>query len=130
MTAVYVFGGILAILLIAAVAAPILERQQPELPLEDLAPAARRDAALEALRELEFEFQTGKLVQEDYLEARQVYARAALEARDRLEAVASGADLYCAVCGEPAAEGAKFCTGCGGALSTGTDGQAVGGGDG
>ncbi|MFQ5747555.1 MAG: hypothetical protein ACE5HF_10110 [Gemmatimonadota bacterium] len=117
MTAVYVFGGILAILLIAVVVAPLLERPATEPPLEDLGPSARRDAALRALRELEFEYQTGKLTREDYLAARRTYGRAALEARDRIEEAGSGAGPACPACGEPVTEGAKYCTGCGGPLS-------------
>jgi len=77
--------------------------------------ADRKEAALAALRELEFEYQTGKVSDEDYATLRTRYAREALGARDELgETVDSES---CTACGAAIREGAKFCSACGGALT-------------
>ncbi len=84
---VYLFGGILAVLLAIVVVAALRERgggDADEPPLEE-----RRDAALEALREVEFDFRTGKLTEEEYRALRRKYGRLALEARSALEARAA-----------------------------------------
>ncbi len=44
-------------------------------------PASRQEAALAQLAELEFEYQTGKINEEEYREVRGPLARAAVEAR-------------------------------------------------
>ncbi len=44
-------------------------------------PASRQEAALAQLAELEFEYQTGKINEEEYREMRGPLARAAVEAR-------------------------------------------------
>ena len=85
MTAVYMFAGLLALLVVVGlVLSPLLEREPVS---EDRAsPAERRDQELEALREVEFEYRTGKLSEEDYRELRARHGEAAVEARRRAEA--------------------------------------------
>ncbi len=114
MIAVYVFGGIMAILIAAVIFAPLIEgRRAAESGFEDSA-ARRKEDALEALRELEFEYQTGKVAEEDYAALRARYARAALAARDELgEETAAAA---CPSCGSDLKQGAKYCSHCGAAL--------------
>lgn len=110
MTAVYVFGAIMAILVLAVVFAPLVEDRLRGGAGGD-SPEDRKREAIDALRELEFEYQTGKVSDEDYARLRARYARAAISARDELgEAIGSEA---CATCGAPRREGARFCSTCG-----------------
>jgi len=113
--AVYVFGTIMAILVAAVIFAPMIEgRWREGRNRGKETAAARKDEAIEALRELEFEYQTGKVSEEDYVALRSRYAREALAARDELgESVEARS---CPACGAAVTEGAKFCTACGGAV--------------
>lgn len=115
MTAVYFFSVILGVLLVAVLVAPMLDTPSTGAPARD--PEARLNAALEALRDLEFEYQTGKIDEDDYRALRSEYAAAALAARDagaevRPDPGASGATA-CPVCGARVAADAKFCSRCG-----------------
>ncbi len=113
MTAVYVFGGIMAVLILAVVFAPLVEDRLRGSAGES--PEDRKREAIEALRELEFEYQTGKVSEEDYARLRARYARAAIEARDELgERVGPGG---CPSCGAPRKEDARFCSTCGAELA-------------
>lgn len=115
MTAVYLFGAILAILIVAVVAAPFVERRGQRVRPEGGGPTSedRREAALDALRELEFEFQTGKLTREDYLPLRAKYAAEAIAARDELGEGADTGPGRCPTCGAERRGEAKFCSRCG-----------------
>lgn len=125
MTSVYVFGVIIAVLFIAGlVVAPLMEDEpaDPNSPDGDASPGDRREAALDALEELQFEHETGKLSDEDYRRLKSKYARAAVEARRQEEAddetAADGAPSRCRECGTEADEGARFCARCGTELPT------------
>ncbi len=114
MYAVYIFGSIMAILVAAVIFAPMIEGRWRE-GKDGSSATERKEAAIDALRELEFEFQTGKVSDQDYATLRARYARDAIAARDDLgETVASNA---CPGCGAAVKEGAKFCSACGGALA-------------
>lgn len=123
MTAVYFFAGILGILLVVVLVAPLLDSQPSPGARTD--PAARLDAALEALRDLEFEHETGKVEEEDYRRLRARYAAEAIEARD---AGAGGIErddrAVCAVCEAPLSSGARFCSRCGTRVEPGENGSA------
>lgn len=121
MTAVYVFGAILAILLVAVVVAPLVERKGAD-ELEAPATAERRkQRALDALRELEFEHETGKIPEADYLSLRGKLANEAVVARDAIgETGPAAATGRCAVCDAPLKPGAKFCSRCGQAKGAAT----------
>ena len=117
MAAVYIFGVILALLLAAVIFAPMVERKAVR---EAEAPTAegRKKRALDALRELEFEYETGKMAESDYTRLRAHWAAEAIEARDALgealEAPAAGGG--CPICGAELRVGAKFCSRCGEAV--------------
>ena len=114
MYAVYIFGSIMAILVAAVIFAPMIEGRWRE-GKDGTSAGGRKEAAIAALRELEFEYQTGKVSDEDYATLRSRYARDAIAARDELgETVDSGS---CPGCGAPAKEGAKYCSSCGGELA-------------
>lgn len=114
MYAVYIFGGILALLLAAVIFAPMVERKRVR-EAEAPTPEGRKARALDALRELEFEYETGKMAESDYQKLRAHWAAEAIEARDSLGETSS-ADVpagACHVCGASLKPGARFCSRCG-----------------
>ncbi len=114
MYAVYIFGSIMVILVAAVIFAPLIEGRWRE-GKGGTSAADRKEAAIAALRELEFEYQTGKVSDGDYATLRTRYAREALAARDELgETVDSES---CTACGAATREGTKYCSACGGALT-------------
>lgn len=84
MIGLYLLGAVLLVLLVAAVLGAIREEPATETELDGLPPEERYDAALEALEEVEFDYRTGKLPEDDYRRLRARYGRAALEAREAL----------------------------------------------
>jgi NADH pyrophosphatase NudC (nudix superfamily) len=145
---------VLALLVVGFVAYPLLREQTGDeesldLPedLEDL--YRRKESAYSALKELEFDYKTGKLSEGDFRELEARYRAEALEllaaideaekarttagrrkggAAVRAEASApapvESADLEpyeCAACGRMNIEGARFCAGCGGPLEVDDD---------
>jgi DNA repair exonuclease SbcCD ATPase subunit len=120
--AVYIFGGILLVLLAAVVFAPMVERKsvrEAESPTAE----GRKARALDALRELEFEYETGKMADSDYNRLRAHWATEAIEARDSLgESISRPSGGECPVCGAELRAEAKFCARCGQAVTEATDG--------
>lgn len=110
------------------VVAPLMEGEpaDPDDPDGDASPEDRREAALDALEELRFEHETGKLSDEDYRRLKNKYARAAVEARREDEGRAApgappsesgdGAPVRCPRCGSEAGTEARFCGQCGAEL--------------
>ena len=112
MSGFVIFGGILVVLLSTIVWAAFRAGEDTGVALD---PAERRDAAIEALRDLELEFHTGKLTREEYGAMRGRLEAAALAARD--EAAESGTPVgeaaTCAACTAPLEGGEAFCSSCG-----------------
>ncbi len=79
MTGFVLFGGILVVLLATIIWAAIRSGEDTGAALD---PAERRDAAIGALRDLELEYRTGKLREDEYRSTRARLERAAIEARD------------------------------------------------
>ncbi|MDE2661624.1 MAG: hypothetical protein OXI39_01290 [Gemmatimonadota bacterium] len=79
MTGFILFGVILAVLLGTIIWAAIRSGEDTGA---SLGAAERRDAAIEALRDLELEYRTGKLQEEEYRATRARLERTALDARD------------------------------------------------
>lgn len=125
MIALYVLGALLLLLLVGVMLAPLMEDAEPAVELERLPPGDRREAALEALRDVEFEFETGKLAEGEYRRLRAHFGRAVLEAEEAMtgssegnpdgEAGPSGevTTAYCTSCGGELRPGARFCPACG-----------------
>lgn len=139
MTALYLLGAFLVLLLAGVVLAPLVEREPPDEELEELPPDERHEAAVEALTEVEFEYRTDKLPEEEYRRLRSHYGRIALAAEEAMErdgsaggeggagdagaaAAADGARRgdganasppACPGCGARVPEGARFCPACG-----------------
>lgn len=135
-----------AVLLVVAVVAwvllPVTRGQHASLEREadELTDAeARRRVALLALRDVEYDFHTGKLDESDYRALRSELSAEALAALQALEAESTGerrevdAELEaeiaavraglesgttCPACGQVNPEGSRFCASCGGALAT------------
>ena len=114
MYAVYIFGVILALLLAAVIFAPMVERKRVR-EAEAPTPEGRKARALDALRELEFEYETGKMAESDYQKLRAHWAAEAIDARDSLGETSSPDDPAgaCHVCGANLKPGARFCSRCG-----------------
>ena len=68
---------------------------------------ARRNAVMEALREIEFDRETGKLSDKDYEALRSTYTQRAVEIMRRAEV------LSCSRCGPRPEMDALFCSKCG-----------------
>lgn len=79
MTGFILFGVILAVLLATIIWAAIRAGEDTGA---SLGAAERRDAAIEALRDLELEYRTGKLREDEYQATRARLERAAIDARD------------------------------------------------
>ncbi len=76
---------------------------------EELEPA--RDPALDALREIEFDRETGKLSDADYQALKETYTQRAVTA------MRSGGSAVCAICGPRPERDALYCSNCGVALA-------------
>ena len=127
MTGFVLFGGILLVLLITIIWAAIRAGEDTGA---SLGAAERRDAAIEALRNLELEYRTGKLGEEEYGTLRARLERTAIDARnaaarggsrdpapepleppDPLEPAASPGS--CSECAAPLTGDEAFCPTCG-----------------
>lgn len=139
MIALYALGAILVVLVLGVMVAPLFRDEGPAAEMEALPPAERREAALEAVRDLQFEHETGKMGDEEYRRLRAHFGRMVLEAEGELEAAGEavsdeGGDARAAVtaarreaaggssdasaaecpaCGEELEASVRFCPQCG-----------------
>lgn len=116
------FGGILILLATAVVAAALRSGRSGTRDQAIADPArARQDVAIEALRTLEFEFQTGKLSEEEYGRLRRELEVEAVRARDDARAGEPGEpdEGIDAGAGEEGAAGVRTCINCGNELEGG-----------
>jgi hypothetical protein len=100
-TVALVLAGLLAVVCVVVVALPFLREPEPRSDSIDepdaigrrqLEWAERRDRALAALKELEFDHRTGKVSDEDYRQLIGPLRREAADALRRLEPRAAAAD--------------------------------------
>lgn len=112
MSGFVLFGGILVVLLSTIVWAAVRAGEDTGVALD---PEERRDAAIEALRDLELEFQTGKLSPEEYTTMRGRLEVEALTARNEAAegGTAGGETTACAACAAPLEGPEAFCPSCG-----------------
>ncbi|WP_420634048.1 hypothetical protein [Candidatus Palauibacter sp.] len=114
MTGFVLFGGILLVLLSTIVWAAIRAGEDTGAAL---GPADRRDAAIEALRDLELDYHTGKLPDEEYRALRARLEREAVEARDAAVSGGAGTTVPCGACGVALTGHEAFCPACGVAIT-------------
>lgn len=121
MTGFVLFGGILVVLLVTIIWAAIRSGEDTGASLD---PGERRDAAIEALRDLELEYRTGKLLEDEYRSTRARLERAAIDARDAAAqgpasdpaptpAKAPASPRPCPECAAPLTGDEAFCPTCG-----------------
>jgi len=135
-------GGSLLWLVFEPIATGARPRPASPLDLEEVeeSVATRSGAAISALKEIEFDRETGKLAEEDYLSLKQKYTAEALQAMRaeaageptpvvdieaavaaRVEALHGEASTdaagFCANCGSSLASGSRFCGACGGRVA-------------
>lgn len=115
MTALYLLGAVLVALVAVALLAPLFLHREADVELEDLPPERRREEVREALMELKFEHETGKLPDDEYERLRSRYARIAEEAEREPEGApgTSEARAPCSGCGRAVPAGARYCPRCG-----------------
>lgn len=86
---------------------------------------ARKNEVYTAIKDIEFDYQMGKLSEEDYNELRENYKEEAAKLLSRMDQVAGGskkkkdapkAAKFCHQCGAEVEASDKFCTSCGTAL--------------
>lgn len=146
-----VAGLLLAVLAVLIVVEPVLRGVSEPAPVlfadsdDEVDPLQRRrDLALAALKEIEFDRATGKLSEDDYQRLRSKYAREAVEvmrdieasipsvpslpssSSDPVEALIANARAaaakhgrrprFCEECGAPVQDKGRFCAECGAAL--------------
>jgi len=111
MTSVYVFGVILVVLVAAVLISPLFERG--ELVGSRSSASDRLDGALDALREIEFEHETGKIGDDDYRTLRARYAADAIAARDAGAGESGSTAGRCSVCEADLKPESRFCSLCG-----------------
>lgn len=146
MTALYVLGAILIVLVVGVMVAPLFQDEGPVTEMEALPPGERREAALEAVRDIQFEYETGKMDEEEFRSLRAHFGRVALEAEDELEeagesvpeaggappaeaAAGDSADAdggACPECGTEVRVGSRFCPRCGTRQPTASGGEEQG----
>lgn len=123
MSAFYAFGGLLLLLLVVVVVSALRDREVDPIDLAGADPVDRLEEALAALREIEFEYRSGKLSEEEYRRLREARGRDAIRARDEVTAAAEAAERVegrsCEECGEPIPADARFCGRCGQPLDAG-----------
>ena len=121
MTGFVLFGGILVVLMVTIIWAAIRSGEDTGA---SLGAAERRDAAIEALRDLELEYRTGKLREDEYRSTRARLERAAIDARDTAArgretdpapppAKAPPTPRPCPECAAPLTGDEAFCPACG-----------------
>jgi len=85
-----IFALLFSLVALSYVVMPLLTKQPPLLPVDDDRLAdllARKDSALRAIKELEFDHQVGKINAEDYLRFNQRLSRQAIGLIQQLEKI-------------------------------------------
>jgi ribosomal protein L40E len=104
-----VIGTLLAIAALSFVLYPLLIGAYPG-PVEKSREHSTENQAVDALREIEFDRETGKLSDVDYNSLKATYTR------DAITAMRESAGAVCSNCGARPEPDAKFCSRCGSQL--------------
>jgi NADH pyrophosphatase NudC (nudix superfamily) len=119
------------------VSAPLLKERRAEKQLADYYEEtemhhllSRKDSIYTAIKDLEFDYKTGKLSDEDYAELREKFEQQAAAVLKEIDDLQSGKRAasskkgktavkteakarFCSACGQKIEPGAKFCPACG-----------------
>ena len=109
MTALFI-GTALAVASLCFVLYPLYRADVPLVPRASAVGRDRQSGAVEALRELEFDRQTGKISDSDYEPLKARYTSQALVS------MRAGGVPVCERCGPRSEVGAEYCSNCGAAL--------------
>ena len=144
--ATVLIGLALAVIVVAYVAQPLMTKSRVALAPAQESPRtkllAERDAVYATIRELDFDFQTGKLSEADYRSMRETHVARGVEILKRLDAMGAGrgrkskvegqsdeieaairahrrqaSSQVCPACGRPIDPVDRFCAKCGAPLS-------------
>ncbi len=129
---------LLTVLAFVFVAYPLFKRRAPSadtLQDEELRElSSKRDTTYSMLKELEFDFQSGVLTEEDYRDLETRYKGKAVSVLRDIDGLGKGAEVeeeierqvlelrqdkgrFCTQCGAKCQEGDRFCSDCGARLS-------------
>ncbi len=127
---VEIIGILLALLTIAFVAYPLLQKSQHKVSFavnhqnEDL--LARKNEIYAAVRDIDFDYRMGKLSEEDYASLREQYKQEAVKIMHALDRMAGhtppepkrggakdGNTRFCHSCGAQTQRADEFCSACG-----------------
>jgi membrane protease subunit (stomatin/prohibitin family) len=119
-----IIGVVLAMLTGLFIAYPFLQKRQRQVSFADNHRAeeleARKAQIYAAIKDIDFDFQMGKLSKEDYEQLRSEYkvqAVGLLKQLDQMQGKRRGgpgaAIKFCHECGQPLTAGNKFCSACG-----------------
>lgn len=128
-------GSALLIVIVMLIAIPLMEQRSPAV--EPLNPRqileAERDATIRSIRELDLDYRTGKLNEEDYRQLRETQVECGARLLRELDALAYRDDIdveieaqvaalkdvppVCPYCASPIDTADQFCAHCGQALS-------------
>ncbi len=122
-----VLGFLLAAVTTFFIAWPFFQKEQVELDfnstnkIDEL--LARKAEVYSAVKDIEFDWEMGKLSQDDFHELRDSYKTEAAQLIQRIEQIQSGgkhkkkksskAEKFCHECGDKIAADDKFCMNCG-----------------
>lgn len=129
-----IIGVVLAIATAMFIAYPLLQKQKSKasFALNHRAQEmeARKNEIYAAIRDIDFDYQMGKLTKEDYETLRQQYKTEAIGMMKQIDQTASrssrrtttsatvkNAERFCHHCGQPVGPEDQFCNACGGKLT-------------
>ena len=129
-----IIGVVLAIATAAFIAYPLLQKQKSKasFALNHRAQEmeARKNEIYAAIRDIDFDYQMGKLSEEDYEALRQQYKTEAIGMMKQIDQTGSrssrrpapggavkNAERFCHHCGQPVGAEDQFCNACGGKLT-------------
>jgi len=130
-----IIGVFLAILTVIFVGYPLFQKRQQKVSFalnhraQEL--EARKAEIYAAIRDIDFDYQMGKLSKEDYTALRQQYKTEAIGMMKQIDQTAAGPSLhrakttgavnnserFCHHCGQPVGPEDQFCNACGGKLT-------------
>lgn len=72
-----------------------------------------RDTLIRSLKDLEFDFQMGRISEEDFREGNSWYRREAVEVLRDIDSLERDGEAVCRACGAAVSKGDRFCAHCG-----------------